>query len=107
MKNSKSDSTGVQVARLLRALATLVEKSDPDEVAAFLRSRATALSIGVEGHAQKGIYARATAPPPISPNWRTNFEHSIHGTKVTLSYPRPPLPAGNLKSSGGSWKRLS
>jgi len=66
MKNSKSESTGVQVARLLRALATLVEKSDPDEVAAFLRSGATALSVGVEGHAQKGIYARATAPPDLS-----------------------------------------
>lgn len=106
MKNSKSDSTGAQVARLLRALATLIEKSDPDEVTAFLRSGATALSIGVEGHAQKGIYARATAPP-ISPNWRNNFGHSIHGTRVTLSYRRPPLPDGNLKNSGGSWKRLS
>jgi hypothetical protein len=65
MKNSKSESAGMQVARLLRALAALVEKSDPDEVAAFLRSRVTVLSSGVEWHAQKGTFARATAPPDL------------------------------------------
>jgi hypothetical protein len=65
MKNSKSESAGVQVARLLRTLATLVEKSDPDEVAAFLRSRATALSGGVEGRAQKGTFARANTPADL------------------------------------------
>jgi hypothetical protein len=65
MKNSKSASTGAQVARLLRALAALVEKSDPDEVTAFLRSRATALFSGVEGHAEKGTFTHATAPPDL------------------------------------------
>ena len=65
MKNSKSDSAGVQVARMLRALAALVEKSEPDEVAAFLRSRVTAVSSGVERHAQKGTLARATAPSDL------------------------------------------
>jgi hypothetical protein len=93
MKNSKSDSTGVQVARLLRALATLVEKSDPDEVAAFLRSRATALSIGVEGHAQKGIYARATAPPRSpqigAPTSSTQFT-GRRSRSLILGLPYPP-----------------
>ena len=65
MKNTKSDSAGLQVARLLRALAALVEKSDPDEVAAFLRSRVTALSSGAERHVQKGTSARATALPDL------------------------------------------
>jgi hypothetical protein len=65
MKTSKSESVGVQVARLLRALAALVEKSDPDEVAALLRSRVTALSSGVERPTQKGIFTRATAPPDL------------------------------------------
>jgi hypothetical protein len=67
MKKSKFDSAGVQVARLLRALAALVEKSDPDEVAAFLRSRLTTLSSGAERHVQKGTFARATAAPPDLP----------------------------------------
>lgn len=43
MTSRKSESTGAQVARLLRALAILVEKSDPDDVTAFLRSRAAVL----------------------------------------------------------------
>jgi len=65
MKSRKSDSTGVQVARLLRALAALVERSDPDEVTEFLRNRATALSSGAESRTEKGGFARAAAPPDL------------------------------------------
>jgi hypothetical protein len=65
MNTSKSDSVGVQVARLLRALAALVEKSDPDQVAALLRSRTAALSGGVERPTQKGLFTRATVPPDL------------------------------------------
>jgi hypothetical protein len=41
MKARNSDNTPKHVARLLRALASLVESSGPDEVAAFLEGQAT------------------------------------------------------------------
>jgi hypothetical protein len=40
MKGRNSDNTSKHVARLLRALASLVESTSPDEVAAFLEKQA-------------------------------------------------------------------
>jgi hypothetical protein len=53
MKSRNSDNTSKQFARLLRALASLVETSDPDEVAAFLEGQA-ALSRGKRRYASEG-----------------------------------------------------
>lgn len=74
MTSRKSESTGVQVARLLRALAALVERSDPEDVTAFLRELAAALPGFAarrvhygEGRARKGFVPLLEPPPPDLP----------------------------------------
>jgi hypothetical protein len=69
MKNSKSDTAGPQVARLLRALASLVEASDPAEVTDFLRRRAPALLSAIKrsgGREDAAYLAHSTPPEDLS-----------------------------------------
>jgi hypothetical protein len=97
MKYSKSPTAGVQVARLLRALATLVEKSDPDEVAKLLGSRGAALSSPIERQTQKGTFTHTTTPadlPKLAQQLRAlNSRDEGHGLLSSVSLTRRELEA--------------
>jgi len=64
MKGRNSDSTPKHVARLLRALASLVESSSPDEVATFLEGQAS-LSRGKRRHASEDDRLPLDVTPPV------------------------------------------
>jgi hypothetical protein len=71
MKDRNPDSTGTQVARLLRALASLIEKSGPDEVNALLRGRAVLSKFNNKSSFRQTIPLPFDEPRPTPPDLPT------------------------------------
>jgi len=86
MKGPNSDNTPKHVARLLRALASLVVSSGPDEVAAFLEGQAT-LSRGKRRYPSQDdrLPSDSTSPVPRDLPKLAEMLHSLNSRDEGLS----------------------